>query len=293
MEFSNRNVDKALQRQGTQGGQAVVEYILVLIVTVGLVLGGIYQLNSAFKVWAKAYYGDYLACLLETGDLPLIDGGTGDSGICNQLFKPFSLADGRPLATAGGTAFNPANPNGSNGSTGQDGPRGGSRFGTGSGSGTREGSGSGSGTNSLSNSWKTSGAGKNGAGKSGSGNGAGDSATDTGDTSVSKFGKIRTNSKTNERNERLDTHFAFETEREAKQERVVASAKKSPSPEGQSVAKVIVRGKRIKVDSGAGGDDSSMSFGNLLRYFIIAIILIALAVFFGGQVLQISNSDQS
>jgi hypothetical protein len=293
VEFSNRNVDKAVKWRGTQDGQAVVEYILVLIVTVGLVLGGVYQLNSAFKAWAKEYYGDYLACLLETGDLPLIDGGTGDSGICNQLFKAFSLADGRPLATAGGTTFSPVNPGGANTSPAQEGPRGGG-FGGGSGSGMREGAGgSGSGTNSLNNSWARSSAGKSGNGKSGSGSGSGNSASDTGDTSVSKFGNIRTNSKAAEKKERLDTHFAFDTDREPKQDRVLASTRKSPPPEGQSAGKLIVHAKRIKADSSSGGDDSSMSFGNLLRYLIIAIIVIALAVFFGGQILQISNADDA
>ncbi len=77
-----------------ESGQAVIEYILVLTVVVSMVLGGLYQLNDAFRVWADSYFGDYLACLLESGELPSLGGAGGSE--CTQLYKEFSLADGRP-----------------------------------------------------------------------------------------------------------------------------------------------------------------------------------------------------
>ena len=51
-------------------GQAVLEYLLVLFVTVAIILGLLYQFNSGFKVFLDNFFGDYIACLLETGELP-------------------------------------------------------------------------------------------------------------------------------------------------------------------------------------------------------------------------------
>lgn len=55
-----------------------------------------FEFNTAFQAWANNYFGDYLTCLLETGELPTIEGSPGDSGICGQFFEPFSLKNGRP-----------------------------------------------------------------------------------------------------------------------------------------------------------------------------------------------------
>lgn len=87
-----------------EAGQAVIEYILVLIVVVAVILGGLRQFNEAFRDWADNYFGEYLSCLLETGELPALGGAAGE---CNQVFEPFTLPNGRPpisTATAGGTA---------------------------------------------------------------------------------------------------------------------------------------------------------------------------------------------
>lgn len=82
-----------------QSGQGVIEYILVLVVTVGIILGVIYQINDAFRVWASNYFGEYLTCLLETGELPSLS--SGEEGICNQQFAEFSISNGRPLIGGG------------------------------------------------------------------------------------------------------------------------------------------------------------------------------------------------
>ena len=82
---------------GEESGQAAIEYILLLVVVVGVLLGSVYQFNSAFSFWADNYFGDYLACLIESGELPSLGGSSGSSGECNQLYKEFSPDDGRPL----------------------------------------------------------------------------------------------------------------------------------------------------------------------------------------------------
>ncbi len=90
-----------------QSGQAVAEYILVLLVAVILILTFLWLFSGAFKAWANNYFGDYLTCILETGELPNISGEPGDSGQCDQFFEPFSLKNGRPLIlNAGGGGGN-------------------------------------------------------------------------------------------------------------------------------------------------------------------------------------------
>ena len=115
MAFSNR--DKLTPRRllRSQSGQGIVEYLLVLVVTVSILLGAIYQFNSAFKSWAQSYFGDYLTCLFETGELPIIDGTPGDSGECNSLFKPFSFTGGRSYAGANGSGGGNGGRNGASG----------------------------------------------------------------------------------------------------------------------------------------------------------------------------------
>jgi hypothetical protein len=89
-------------------GAGTVEYILMLSVVV-ISLGMLRQFNEAFAVYVKNYYEDYLTCLLDTGELPSL-GYEGAQGDCDAEFKPFSLADGRPpndIPPATATSGNP------------------------------------------------------------------------------------------------------------------------------------------------------------------------------------------
>src|SRR3954469_17160539 len=81
-------------------GQAMVEYVLVLFVVVSVLAGAVWQLNDAFGQWAESYFGAYLQCLLEVGELPSLS-SSGDNQ-CDQAFEPFSFAKGRPLKMAAG-----------------------------------------------------------------------------------------------------------------------------------------------------------------------------------------------
>ena len=81
----------------SESGQTIVEYILILVVTVGIILGVVLQFNKAFETFANNYFGNYLSCLLETGELPSLGlNGSDNVGICNQEFQPFSFSAGRP-----------------------------------------------------------------------------------------------------------------------------------------------------------------------------------------------------
>ncbi|MGE0529333.1 MAG: hypothetical protein AB7G93_19640 [Bdellovibrionales bacterium] len=284
MAFSIRDKSIPLPCLRSERGQGIIEYVLILVVVVGIILGGLYQLNSAFKVWAQSYFGDYIACLLETGELPTISASPGDSGICNELFKPFSLADGRPLRTGAS-----AGTNSSGGGSSGSGARENNKSGAGGAAGSQASAGGGRGSGAF-------------GGRLGRGNSRPlggqrfrisekKSGTYTGDTSVSNYGgnygalnrRLNTGVK-----RRLDDRFAFDSEREAKQKRQVASKTKSNTEGNGRKSRIRIIRKDIKKNAIA--EDTPMTFGSFLRFLIIAAILIAIIMFLGGQALQIGKS---
>lgn len=265
-----------------QSGQAIVEYVLILVVTVTLVLGGLYSLNSAFKSWANNYFGNYIACLLESGELPNIQGSGGDGGICNEIFKPFTLADGRPMN------LNYQPPEGGGGGSGggarERGQAGTSVGGRGGGSGGGGGYGGGS--------FSGGSFGKGGRKAPGRGNRRGTTSTFTGNMAASDYGSSSSGSTRRARvavKNRLDNRFAFEEERERPQSRSVASTGKKVAEEGASAKPIRVNRSDVKKKQEAEAD-KGLSIPNLLKYLIIAGIIIALIVFLGGQGLQINKS---
>ncbi|NQZ18798.1 MAG: hypothetical protein HRT44_06015 [Bdellovibrionales bacterium] len=92
-----------------EAGQAVVEYILMLVITVSIILGVLYQFNDAFKNYLDNYFGDYIACLLETGELPSLGGDGPTSAECNANFADFTVASGRPLVDGGSSGSGDGN----------------------------------------------------------------------------------------------------------------------------------------------------------------------------------------
>ncbi len=53
-------------------GQAALEYLLLIVISLGVIGGGLYQFNSAFRDYAQQLFGQegYFACLIEEGLLP-------------------------------------------------------------------------------------------------------------------------------------------------------------------------------------------------------------------------------
>lgn len=258
-------------------GQGVIEYILLLIVAVAIILGGLYQLNSAFKGWATNYFGNYVACLLETGDLPTISGSPGDSGVCAQFFKPFTLAEGFALKSKSGDGNSARNiaPSAR-------------------GSGGNRLSGGGGSTMGESHAFR----GGSGGARPTSGNKGGASkqaSVYTGNTAVSSDGGGYTSGprRVGELKTRLDNHFAFDDGREREGGRRVGTIASRSVEYGQG-AKVVPFHQQIKRKP-ASEDDSSTNFtvSNLLRILFIAAIVIALVMFLGGQALQIGKSMES
>lgn len=255
----------------------MIEYVLLLVVSVAIILGTIYQLNSAFKGWATNYFGNYLACILETGELPSLGGG-GGTGLCNQIFKPFNLADGRRLVSDW------KGPNG-NGNKNSEPQKGGAKMES---SGARGGSYYAQGYQGSSFRPSSS----RGMAKAGGNSKAGaPRSTYTGSTQVSSYGtssiqggnRSQTSSTT-----RLDTKFAFQDEKEEKQKRNTVSAKTSSVEASGRPKRVPFKSVIRKTASDA--PDSSLTVSDFIRYLIIAGIIIALVLFLGGQALNIGKS---
>lgn len=277
MGISIRDEQSGAALLRSESGQGIIEYILILVVTVALILGAMYKFNSAFKEFSLNYFGNYLSCLLETGELPTIGGTPGDTGICNSLFSAFDLSKGRQLK----------------GGTGQTDSGGGG--GRGGGASEKNATSSGGGARS-----KVSGGGGGGS-RFGGGRGftrgpqrsplklgkgapkAKDAGAYTGSTSPEAYGnygatnrRIKTGVK-----HRLDNKFAFDEEREQKQARRVSSISKKPGEEGsrkENRSRLKAAGLKRDTDE---APSSGMTFPDFIRYLIIAALVIALFLVVG------------
>lgn len=161
-----------------QSGQATLETVLVLAVTLLIVLGLLYRFNTAFKKYTVDLYGSYYRCLLETGELP------GVGSVCKDKQTRFDIASGRELRKAGPSTYNPNSGRtdnssigsgpGSGSGSGSSGPGGSGPGSGGPGSGSG-GSGPGSGSGKSGTSGSTAGSGEG----SGDGSGSGDNGSET------------------------------------------------------------------------------------------------------------------
>lgn len=105
-------------------GQAVIEYILMLVVIVSLVLAG-GKMFSSLDEFIKKYMGDYIECLMAYGELPTLGvdeadlkkhkDGAGTLKTCDTRFAKFTFEAGRPGTVGGGSSSqNGGNKNSSN-----------------------------------------------------------------------------------------------------------------------------------------------------------------------------------
>lgn len=283
MEFSFRG-DLSIPTDGSfrhQRGQALVEYILILVVTVALILGLMFEFNTAFQAWANNYFGDYLTCLLETGELPSIGGSPGDSGVCNQFFQEFSLKNGRPSI-----ALN----------SGGKGSKGSSSGNSSDAKAAARPETSSSGRFAAHNGHWNGGSGSSSSSGLNSSDEAGGKAaeTKTGDLSISSSGGFSNSSRSNrggDNGRQLSGRLGggFKKDDEAKKGYVPGVTKNDD--QGHSPKRVkIIPTRKIATEA---DESQPLTFGSFIRLLIIAAIVIALVVVIGGQLLQISKGMDS
>ncbi len=292
---------------GPESGQAVIEYMLVLAVTILLIITFIYQFSTAFRAYANNYFGEYVACLLETGALP---GGGGD---CSASWKSFNLADGK--TASGGSATSGSSTSGSG-------------SGSGNGSGSGSGNGSKSGKSGSSNKSKTGsdsasasssspkpgGAGEigqTGGGSSGSGlksnsrqrstsisSSGKDQGGKAGREPLTALGSVSNSDSGNNgvggRRTSLSRDYGYagqkeDEDREASKPGVKPVAvDNSGSLKPKKVAEAPARAPASKMND----DSAGFSLGGFVRILLIAGILIVIFVVFGGQLLAISKGGE-
>ncbi len=256
----------AVSHFGSQSGQAVLEYLLILIVVVGIALGVLYQLNTALKKYVQSYFGDYVACLLETGELPSLGGGGGvNADSCESEYEEFSLKNGRPLIAGDGS------------SSGGDGAGGG---GNGGGRGDRSSSRV-TRNNSSINAERSQGnqvaAGsvKKNSPRSLDGGGGSDSSSSGYRAQKQRNnGQVRVSLKSNAQKDKT----------------IAKTIDLKGKLNGGSQKKIPVDMAKFKIKPAQSDLTLGLSFGDYLRYIIIFGILILIIVFFGGQLLQLKKS---
>lgn len=96
---------------GNRSGQAMIEYVLMLVVTISLLFLANKVFDSMNKFMNK-YMGDYISCLMEYGELPSWGvqdtdlkqhtSGAGGGKVCDSSFDGFTIAGGRPASGGGG-----------------------------------------------------------------------------------------------------------------------------------------------------------------------------------------------
>jgi hypothetical protein len=279
----------------TQAGQAVLEYILVLIIVVSILLGILFQFNDAFKNFLDTYFGDYIACLLETGELPSLGGDGPNQGECSAPFMNFNLAGGQSLDNggSGGGAAGSSAPNqqggggeGDGGGSGDDSTTPGSRMRpsvvTSSGSPT--------------NAERSSGAGSQRPGRTAyRGNEQGANREAGFDAGTGDSGSAGRGGRTIVRRRIIDLGEEYLSEEEKKkQERDRAKTQTIKKKGGiRSLRQArfpleVPQPRALATDIDAKG----FNFAQFLKFLIIAAILIAIFIFLGGQAMQIKKSWQ-
>jgi hypothetical protein len=268
----------------SQSGQAMVEYVLVLVVSVALVAALAYQIFRPMRSFIQDYMGSYISCLLETGELPSLGNETSKTALedagCNAKFQPATLANGRPPVDAGSSASDKSSSSkgGSDSESSSDGGVGGSAN-----------AGQAPGRNLLVSSLKKR-AGADG-GK------APDSKTveiPIGETG-SKFYNRKTSSAFDQNRNGKTTALGiagFTTEEKKKRERkensnrtVATGENFGPPPKKIPIQKPVAT---ANVDD----NDNPMTIGNFFRILLIVGIIIALFMVLGSQALKIVKSQE-
>ncbi len=297
-------------------GQATIEYILLLVVVVALVVGPLKQFSQMFNGYMEAIFGrdQYLACLLETGEL---GGQSTDAGSsCSATLKASvqaALAASQNAGANGSGSGNGAGANSGNGSNsnsqdGSDSASANNKTPTTSnasqGSGSSDGSGggaSGSENSAFNNVGVAAGANQRnrppsrqivkGGGAAGK-EGFEDSyvKTEGGDYD---YKSLKAKSGFEIPIGKMDRRFE-EADPEA-----VRAEKLAPKEVASTNTKNL-RAKEVSMDpprAPAAKDEDinadGFGFSMLLKWFLIAAILIALIVVVGGQALQVSKGGDN
>lgn len=294
--MSSRVKTSAIQaRPFNQSGQAVIEYVLMLVISVSLVVLLATQIFTPFQNFLKAYIGDYVQCLLEVGELPSLGGEdtrVADEG-CNAKFEAASISDGRPSKGSGSSGSNGDSGSGSDSSNSSKSSRSSSDSSGSSGSGGKN---AGSSSRSGGRSTMLS---KNGpGGMDGASGGSGKTTEiplEQGAGSSSGFFTTGNNQVIYVRRTDKTTSIGIagltDAERKKLEKKDIANKQRTVASDGEggpAPKKLVVKPPEAKTTLAQEG--TGWSIGNFIRYLFIACIIIVILIFIGGQALQMSKS---
>lgn len=330
---SNPTKPSALVCLRNQSGQAVVEYTLMLIVTLSFLLA-LKPLYTNFGKFINDYVGEYTACLMEFGELPSLgvneedlkkhtaSGGGGK--VCDAKFAKFTIADGRTPIGGGTTPGTTKNP-GSNGSSNNNGSSSDSSSDSKNSSKSASSSGSkNSGSDKDSNGDKN-GSNANADGSSSSsgsyakgritratnGN-SGFGTTDGGNAGADDKVKVLDGSVNKDGGGLSDSDFqgsrvSYERTKykaiTGKQEEEIEKQTKPPRAPAAKVLTVADESGRLgprkstftppeRKPDYVEAKEEGFEFGAFMKWLIIAAMVIAIFLFFGGQVMNFTNSQE-
>ena len=94
--INRSNRAPSAQRSRSRRGQGTLEFVLLIVVFVSLVLALTAQFFKPFKKYADYYLGEYVQCLLDEGELPIL-GSENSTVDCGTPPSDFATAAGRLL----------------------------------------------------------------------------------------------------------------------------------------------------------------------------------------------------
>ncbi len=272
-----------------QNGQAAVEYVLILVVTLLLGFGLAYQFNRGVRTFSEEFFGNYIDCLLRSGELPSLGAETDAECVIPEFsYQARNIASGSGgggNGNAGGDGGNSGDPSSSKASDPNK---------EGEGSESSRGLGEGSSNRGLVSggrgSFATRKRGQSGGRpseidanikKEGSGSVAGVSATSSqSDTGVDgTAGRVRYIS-------------IGEIEKREEADRL-AIARNQKEKDAQGRTRYVKAKTDRDPQSRIEDEDSGFSFGGFLKYLVIIAIGLAVILLLGGQALQIKKSMES
>lgn len=298
-----------------QRGQSVIELVLILIVSVSMLFLA-KNMFTGLSDFMNKYMGDYIACLMEYGELPSLGvenadlknhkEGAGGGKVCDSKFNGFTIASGRNSMGGSGGQSGSAPDSASNKNNSDNADK------------------TGSGADSAANS-KNASAGSGGAGRGGSRSGSG--SNDEPSRSDATYGTADDASRAAQSKSRVldeeddeqdarmgrDRYGSGNSSRVSYrrapyravsgrlQAEIEKSIKKAPRAPSSRIVTVLEEGYRFKAykktfipptikEYAPPPEDEGFSFGGFLKWIIIAGIIIAIVILLGSQILNYSNS---
>ncbi|MBC7465481.1 MAG: hypothetical protein H7256_05765 [Bdellovibrio sp.] len=301
-----------------QSGQAAIEYVLMVVVTVSLM----FMLKGVFtgaETFMYKYVGEYTACLMEYGELPSFNvadsdlknhTGGGGGKVCNSKFDGFTVGNGwqesgSGSGGSGSTTKTSSTSNAASTSSSKNSSQSASTSSKSSSSVSSSSSGKNGGSSSPYSSGKISrsSGGRNVSTADGPSSGSDDKVKVTG-VDEGQDGRRRgdmdfyTSSRSTGSRDRYKAITGVQADEISKRAKVSVRA---PSSKIVSVAeeegrigprKSTIEPYERKPNFVGPQDDDSFTFGSFMKWLIIAAMFIAIFLFFGGQVMNFMNSQE-